>query len=194
MQVKRTDAIERVRSELRRYLAVSAYLYVCFGAVLLYRTALLGDAGVHVLHWGTAAAKALVLGKFLLIGEAVRAGERIASATRLQRIAWRVVALLVLLAALTGVEELVVGWIHGLPAAQTLGELREKSLPEMAAEGLLVLLVLVPIVVVEEVGEALGRGGLVRLLRAPPAPRPERARDERAGPVEASGRRDATRD
>jgi hypothetical protein len=159
--------VERAREELRKYAGVSAYLYVCFAAILFYRWAMQGDEAVRAVHWGTAAAKALILGKFLLIGEAVHAGERVASRTRLQRIAWRTVALAALLVALTVVEEIVVGWFHGGGIAQMLGELRERPLAELAAEALLVLLVLVPLVTVEEMAKALGSGALMRLLRSP---------------------------
>ena len=36
---------ERLREELHRYATVSAYLYVCFSALLLYKYALLREAG-----------------------------------------------------------------------------------------------------------------------------------------------------
>jgi hypothetical protein len=158
---------ERAREELRKYAGVSAYLYVCFAAILFYRWAIQGDEAVRAVHWGTAAAKALVLGKFLLIGEAVHAGERLASRTRLRRLAWRTVALAALLVALTVVEDIVVAWFHGTAIAQALGELGERPRAELAAEAWLVVLILVPLVTVEELAKALGPGALARLLRSP---------------------------
>ena len=53
---------------------VSAYLYVCFGALRLYKATLSSGTGVHTLSIGTAGGKALTMGKFLLIGEAARVG------------------------------------------------------------------------------------------------------------------------
>ena len=51
----------RLREELRHYLFVSAYLYVCIGAIELFKIAVLRDAGIVYLPLGFAAAKALIL-------------------------------------------------------------------------------------------------------------------------------------
>lgn len=136
----------RLREEIIKYLVVSAWLFVCFGVLQMYQSAVLQDAGVHYLPLCVAAVKALIIGKFLLIGDAVRA--------RLQRppgrlpasIATRVVWLLVILALLTVAEELVVGWIHGLSIADVQTELRARSMLERVAEVLLMGLILNPLV------------------------------------------------
>ena len=49
---------------------------VCFLAIVLFKMAVLRDAGVAYLPLGLAAAKALILGKFVLIGEAAHVGSR----------------------------------------------------------------------------------------------------------------------
>lgn len=155
---------ERLREELRKYLIVSAYLYVCFGALLLYKAALLSGSGAHTLSIGLAAGKALILGKFLLIGEAARVGARGRTRNMLHRILQRSVLLLVVLVVLTIIEEIVVGSVHGHSMAQTLAEFSEKSLPYMLATSLVLLLVLMPLVAVEEINRALGPGVLHKLV------------------------------
>ena len=157
----------RLREELHKYLVVSGYLYVCFVAIVLFKMAVLRDAGVAYLPLGLAAAKALILGKFVLIGEAVHVGSRVGARTVLQRIVRRVVLLFALLIVLVVVEELVVGWIHGHPLAQTLAEYRHR-LPEVLAMLLLLLLILVPLVAAMEVSRAMGPGALRDVLSAPP--------------------------
>ena len=52
------------------------YLYVCFGAMLLYKMAILHAAGIDYAPYGLAAVKALILGKFMLLGRAARLGDR----------------------------------------------------------------------------------------------------------------------
>jgi hypothetical protein len=157
----------RLREELHHYLMVSAYLYVCIGAVELFKVAVLRDTGNAYLPLGFAAAKALILGKFLLIGDAVGVGSRGAGRTLLQRIVLRVLLLFVLLIVLVVVEELLVGWFHGQPVAPTLAEYRHR-LPEVLAMLLLLLLILVPIVAVTELSRAMGPGALRELFLAPP--------------------------
>jgi hypothetical protein len=154
----------RLREELQKYLIVSAYLYVCFGALLLFEAALLSGSGVHPLTIGTAAGKALILGKFLLIGDAVHVGARGHTRNMLQRIVRRSVLLLILLVLLTIVEEIVLGLVHGHSLAQTLAGFGSEALPQKLATGLLMLLVLVPLVTVGEINRALGPGRLHALV------------------------------
>jgi hypothetical protein len=159
---------ERLREELRKYLIVSVYLYICFVAILLYKASLLSEEGLHYLPFGLAAAKALIIGKFLLIGESVGVGSRIAVPTLLHRIAYRVMLLFILVVALSIAEELVVGWLHHHSVAQTIDELRQKYLPEKLATWLLILLILIPLVAFAEISRALGPGALGRLLKSRP--------------------------
>jgi hypothetical protein len=164
----RPSARERLREELQRYLAVSAYLYVCFSAILLYKAAILSSIGEHFLPLGLAAGKALILGKFVLLGEAAGVGTRVRSRTLLQRIMRGSVLFLVLLVVLTIVEEIIVGLVHGHSLAQAVAALADRSLPELLASCVLMLLVLIPLVTVTEVSRTLGPGAMSRLLLGPP--------------------------
>jgi len=157
----------RLRDELRKYLIVSAYLYICFGALQLYKAALLQDAGVHYLPLGVAVVKALIVGKFLLIGDAIRARLQLRPGRLPGRIAMRVFWLLLIVILLTIAEELIVGWIHGRSIAEMQSEFHARSMPELLAEVLLIGLILVPLVAAAEVSQALGPGVLRRqFLRA----------------------------
>jgi hypothetical protein len=155
---------ERLREELRRYLAVSAYLYVCFAAILLYKSAILSSIGEHYLPLGLAAGKALILGKFVLLGEAAGVGKRIGARTLLQRILSSSVLFLVVLVLLTIVEEIIVGLVHGHSLGQAVAALAEHPWPETLASCFLMLLVLIPLVTVTEMSRTLGPGALRQLL------------------------------
>lgn len=159
---------ERLRKELQKFLVVSAYLYVCLVAILLFKAAVLGGTGVHTLSLGFAAGKALILGKFVLIGEAVRLGTHRASRSRLRLILRRAVLFLLLLVVLTIIEEILVGRMHGHSMAQTLAEFRQRSMAQVFANSLLMLLILVPLMTVIEFGNAFGEGALRRFLFSPP--------------------------
>jgi hypothetical protein len=167
---RRHGAKERVREELRRYLAVSAYLYVCFAAILLYKAAILSGTGEHFLPLGLAAGKALILGKFILLGEAAGVGTRLRTRTLLQRILLSSVLFLALLVLLTIVEEIIVGLVHGHSLGQAVAATAQRSVPEVLASCVLMLLVLVPLVTVRQVSRALGPGALHRLLLGPSPP------------------------
>src|SRR5689334_11354180 len=55
---------QRIKHELKEYGAVCLYLYVCLGALILYKEALLRAEGINYTSYGLAAIKALILGKF----------------------------------------------------------------------------------------------------------------------------------
>lgn len=159
-----TNLKERARAELRSYAIVATYLYVCFAAFLLYKSALLREAGVGFLPQGIAIVKALILGKFILIGEAAGVG-RLAHGARtlVHAIVIKSLSFFVLLLALSVIEELLVGKLHGHPFAQTLAEYHKHSVLETLAKCLLLLLTLVPLIAVRELSESLGPGELKRL-------------------------------
>jgi len=160
---------QRLRHELRQYAITVAYLYVWFGALLLYKTALLREHAIGFLPFGLAAGKALILGKFVLIGESARLGSRGRARTLLHLIVRKICLFLLLLVALTVVEELIVGRVHGRSFAQTLAGYGSRSLLELGSTCLLVLLVLAPFIATKEVSRALGPGALRRVLFGAPA-------------------------
>src|SRR6516225_12027773 len=67
---------EKAASELKEFAALSLYLYVCLGAVVLFKSATLQHAGIGYTAWGIAAVKALLLAKFMLVGRAMHLGKR----------------------------------------------------------------------------------------------------------------------
>lgn len=161
-----TDASlrERATEELRVYAAVSLYLYVCFGALVLYQDALMQTDGGGLLPHGVAAIKALVLGKFLLIGRAVGAGTRIPITTVAGQVVLRSVLLLVVVVVLSIVEELVMAAVRGQGIKGTLTELEHPQWLMLAAKSILAMLILLPMVTLEALERVLGRGALRRLL------------------------------
>ena len=155
---------ERVREELRNYAIVAAYLYVCFAAVLFYKSALLREEGMNFLPHGLALTKALILGKFLLIGEAVGLGAGLHGSGLLRVVVTKSILFFLLLVVLSVLEEIVVGWAHGHAVAQTLAEFEKHSVYEMLSVSLLLLLVLIPLITAKEFTRALGPGGLSRIV------------------------------
>ncbi len=159
---------ERARHELIAYAVIAAYLYVCFGAILLFKTAVLTQAGVPFAPLGLAAIKALVLGKFLLLLHGARVGERVRRKGRpIGAIARQALLFASLLMILTVIEELIVGTVHGKPPVAILSELADGSLMEAAATSLLMVLVLTPYFAMREINSELGDGVLFRMLLTP---------------------------
>ncbi len=168
---KQATLAQRARRELIEYLVVSAYLYVCFAALIFYKASILHSEGIEFTVYGVAIAKALILGKFLLTLQAFKIGEdkRHASAA-LANILKKSLLFTLLLFVLTVVEELIVGHFHGRASRQVLSEIAGGTLQQAFAVAILLFLILIPYFAFQEIAARLGEGKLWKLLTERPAP------------------------
>ena len=67
---------QRAVHEFREFVILTVYLYITLGAVIMMKTAVLHAEGIEFTPWGIAIVKALLLAKFMLIGRALKIGER----------------------------------------------------------------------------------------------------------------------
>lgn len=154
----------RLVHEVKSYAVISLYLFLCFGVVLVYEASQSANVQVSVLPLAAAVVKALVMGKFILIGEALKPGTRLGAPTLLHRVAWRTLGLLVLLIILKLLEELIIGLVHGEAVSAIVGELIEKGWLGALGPVLLMLLILIPLMFAIELNRVLGGEGLKGLL------------------------------
>ena len=154
----------RAGHEFKEFAWLALYLWITFGAVVLLKAAVLRAHGIVYLPFGFAALKALICAKFILVGRMAgvakaRAGERL-----IVSIGRKSFALLVVLVALTVVEEVVVALIHGRSVTAALAELGGGTHLQLAATVFVLLLILIPYVAFHALDEVLGKGELRRLL------------------------------
>jgi hypothetical protein len=154
---------DKARHELHNYAFVSGYLFTCFAVLWFYETTWSGDTEVMA-NLAAVAIKALVLGKFILLGEAVGVGTRSQAPHLLGSIVAKSLQFLVLLILLTFAEELLVGWYHGVSFGQTVAEFERHTVMQMLAKCLLALLILLPLIATKEFSRTLGPGKLQALL------------------------------
>jgi hypothetical protein len=160
---------QRLRHELRNYALTVLYLSICFGAVQLYKAALLTEESLRYTTYGFALVKAVVLGKFLMLGEAVHAGSRTEGEPLLRGVLRGSLVLLLVLVVLTAIEELVVGAIHGVHPAQVLEEhVAGGRWAEFLAYCLLIWLFLMPYLALKHLSQLLGPEAFHRALRGQP--------------------------
>jgi hypothetical protein len=130
--------------EFKEMAALALYLYICLGAVLLLKTAILRDAGVDFSMWGIAAVKALLLAKFMLVGRALKLGRRFRDMPLIWPTLYHALMFLILLLVLTAIEEMVVGSIHHRPLAESLTHVVGPTVFEGISLCLVLYLILVP--------------------------------------------------
>jgi hypothetical protein len=172
----RAALADRARRELVGYVGVSAYLYVCFAAVLFYKSAILSGHGVTYDHFGLAAAKALILGKFILVGNALSVGQRRTAGRLIFHVLYKSVSFLLLLFLLNILEEVCVGLFHGRTPGSVIGGFIGPQLPQTLANSILVLLILIPYIAVQEASRRMPKGEMINLIFGRPpgtdVPRP----------------------
>jgi hypothetical protein len=154
----------RAMHELKEFAVLAIYLYITLGAVVVMKTAVLHSQGIEFAPWGIAAVKAAVLAKFMLVGNAMKIGERVTNRPLIWPTLYKAFAFLVLLIILTIIEEAVVGLFHHRSVAASLGELGGLRLEETIASFVIVLLILIPFFAFRVLGEALGEGRLSRMF------------------------------
>jgi hypothetical protein len=155
---------KRALHEFKELAIVTLYLYITLGAIILFKAAVLHTQGVSFTPWGIAIVKAVVLAKFMLIGRAMKIGERKTTSPLIWPTLNMAFAFLVLLVVLTVIEEAVVGLFHHQSIAASLGELFGPRLEETLAGYLIMLLVLIPYSAFLVLSEALGEGRLARMF------------------------------
>jgi hypothetical protein len=150
--------------EFTELAGICAYLYVCFGALIFYKASILHSQGVEFVAYGLALAKALILGKFVLVAHALGIGDRNKPRRLALAILFKSVLFALLLIALSLVEEVIVGFFKGRQLREVLGEFAGGTLPQLLATSFLILLIMIPYIAFREISAALGEGKLLKLL------------------------------
>ena len=154
--------LERITEELRRVAITTSYLFVCFSAVLFYRMAVLQKYGIDFAPFGLAAIKALVLGKFIMLGRMTGIGDRYKDKPLIYPVLHQSVLFLVMLIVHSLAEETIRGWFRGQSVFDVLRDLG--GWVQIAATALLLWLVLVPYLGFIRLAETLGEARLQRIV------------------------------
>lgn len=158
----------RISSVLRREVTdlaiITAYLYVCFGALLLFKAAVLRAHGIEFALYGTAALKALVLGKFTLIGNDLQIGQRSTRKPLLYQLVYKVLVFSAFLLLLSVVEQAGLAALHGRPVTAELFSFSGGTWLEIAASCVLLVLIQIPYFGLALISGAVGAGVLARLF------------------------------
>ena len=155
---------ERAVSELKEFLVVAAYLFICFSALAYLKYAILQAQDVAFAPFGFAAAKALICAKFVSIGHALHLGERHKTRALIWPTLYRSLVFLALLLVLNIAEEVAVGLMHHRAAAESVSEFGGGTIQQLIATSLIVFLVLVPFFAFRSLGEVVGEQKLIRVF------------------------------
>ncbi len=154
---------EKVTTELREFAILAGYLYVCFTALAFFKASILRAHEIEFAPWAFAAIKALVSAKFVLIGRALNVGDGYKSYPLVVPTLYRSCIFVVLVLALTVIEEAVVGYLHGRKILDTVTGLGGGTTAQMIATSVILLLIFIPYFAFRSLGDIIGDGVLRRL-------------------------------
>jgi hypothetical protein len=165
---KQTHSSGSIRSKLveefTAMAAIAAYLYVCFGAVIIFKSSILRAEGIHYEIWGLAAVKALIMAKFMLIARMLHVGMGYRNKPLIWPTLYLSLMYLIVLLILTILEELIVGFIHSRAVADSLSHVVGPTFFQGLAVCLIMFLILVPFSAFTCLSEVLGEREMIRLF------------------------------
>jgi hypothetical protein len=164
---RRVQVKERAVSELKKYAAIAFYLWVLFSLFEIHRYAVLREFNIHSVSGykiGFAAINALIMGKVVLIGEALHVGEQLSERRLIYSVLFKSAAFALLVVCFDVVEEVIVGLIHGKSLVASIPKLGGGGLEGMILFGIMAFVVLIPFFFFTEVQEAVGKEKLQSLI------------------------------
>lgn len=150
--------------ELKELIVLTAYLYVAFGAIIFYKSAVLRGVGIDAAPWGLAIIKALLVAKFILLGRAARIGERFQDKPLIWPTLYKSAIFLGVVWILTVIEEAVVALLHGRSVMEAIAGIGGGTPLQLIATLVLVFFIFCPYFAIGSLREVMGEHSLGELF------------------------------
>jgi hypothetical protein len=163
MQIEKLT--EKLRHELIEYAFNVVYLMLVFAAFTQYRRFLLAEYSITYTNYWVGLFGALVLGKVIMIGSVFRLGRWLEDRPLIFPTIYKALLFCGFILVFRVVEYAIEGLLHGDGLAAAFFEFfTQKGLNEVLANGLVVLVALIPFFAVKELGRVLGRERIAALF------------------------------
>lgn len=150
--------------EMKKYAALTAYLWVLFFVLAMYRRLLLKEAGIDPLTQGYVIVNALVFAKVLLIGQIFNLGTGLRKRAFVLVVLGRTFLFTALLMVFHVVEEAVRALIKGEPVVSSVLHLGGGSWSGVGVYAALLYVMLLPLVTFGEMSHVLGKNVMWGIL------------------------------
>lgn len=155
---------EKVRHEFIEYWINVVYLTLVFAAFTEYRRLILASHDITYTNYGVAVIEALVLGKVIMIGDALRLGRGLEAKPLIYPTLYKTVVFTVFVGVFKIIEHaIIVLWNRGA-VTEVVVEISEQWLLEVIANSLVLFTAFIPFFAVKEIGRVLGKRKLSRLF------------------------------
>jgi hypothetical protein len=162
--VNQSSRAERLKHGFLHLAIVTFYLYVCFGVIIVYKAAVLKSYNIEFAPWGLGFIKALVVAKFIEIGELLHLGKRLPGLPLAWYLGCKVALFAAFIVALSFLEEGVVALLHGRSLLEGFSEFAKMGWLLILSECALLCLILTPLLGLGAINDALPEGQLRRMF------------------------------
>jgi hypothetical protein len=167
MDERTTRLKTKAITEAKRFAAIVVYLCLLFVLLQLNRLTILREqylaSGFHY-QYGFALINALILGKIILIGENLHAGERFKGKPLVYAILFRSAVFSFLLLCFNFLEEVIIGVFHGKTIAQSIPTLGGGGVEGVLLDVLMMFIILLPFFSFRELARVLGQDELLSMV------------------------------
>lgn len=151
---------ERVVEELRSLSVTVLYLWVLLSIFAVHREVVLAHYDISYSEkFGFALVNALILAKFMWLGEVLHAGKRVVGKPLAYSTIWNAALFSAILMVCHLLEEALLRWWHGQSGGQNALDVRE-----ILATWLMVFVVLIPFFLVKGLVQILGKSEMKSLM------------------------------
>jgi hypothetical protein len=165
---ERTTRLKKTAiSEAKKFAVIVAYLCLLFFLLQLHRLMIFREESPGTefgYKFGFALINALVLGKVILIAEALHVGKRFKDSPLVYGILFKSAVFSVLLVCFDTVEKVLVGVFHNKTITQSIPTLGGGGVEGMLLVGLMVYIVLIPFFTFMEVARVVGEDDLLSMI------------------------------
>jgi hypothetical protein len=155
---------QRIVDELKEFIILAIYLYICLAALINLKAAILHAEGVAFAPYGLAAVKALLCAKFLSVGRALHLGERFKNHGLIWMTLYKSFVFFFLLLVLNALEEIAVGLLHHRSIKDSILAIAGGTSDQLIAASIVMMLILIPFFAFRSLGEIVGEHNLVRVF------------------------------
>lgn len=149
---------ERGIEEVRRFVLMFLYLWICFGLYVLNEKVILGTRGIDFASQGFALINAAILAKVMLIAEDLKLGRLFDDKPLVFPIIHKSCVFAVVFIVFHALEEIVVGWIGGKSAAASVPHVGGGGWIGVVLVWAILTVSLLPFFALREIDRLLGKG------------------------------------
>jgi len=158
---------ERAYRMLKEFFAITVYLWVVFGLLILYKSAILAKYDVDLVQHGLALINALALAKVMLVAKDLHLGQRYERHSLVYVVLVKSALFTAVLALFKLLEDYVVGLFHHKTFQESIGDLAGGTGKGMATLTALLFVILIPLVAYIELKRVLGEDKVAELMYSP---------------------------